>query len=208
MSRQPVKRGVGSRPPMPRLSRRTDAEPVAQRALLDAATELLEAGAAFGDLSVEAIARRAGYTRATFYAYFRDKRALLFQLAERGEHELYARTAAWLEAGVGDLRETIAAVLEVLRAQRAVFGALVEAATYDEEVARLWRDLHARFAEVARDRILRERPGVDPAAADARAFAVVWMTERVLFEHIVEPRVDEDALLDAVTQLAESALAA
>jgi TetR/AcrR family transcriptional regulator, ethionamide resistance regulator len=193
---------------MARLSRRSDdtAEPAAPRALLDAATELLEEGAPFGDLSVEAIARRAGFSRATFYAHFRDKRALLFQLAERIEHELYAQTAAWLEAGVGDLRETIAAVLEVLRRRRAVFGALVEAATYDEEVARLWRDLHARFAEVARDRILRDQPGVGVEAAEARAFALVWMTERVLFEHVVEPRVDEEALLEAVAQLAEAGL--
>jgi TetR/AcrR family transcriptional regulator, ethionamide resistance regulator len=131
---------------------------------------------------------------------------LLFRLAERGEHDLYARTAAWLEAGVGDLRETIAAVLDVLRERRAVFGALVEAATYDEEVARLWRDLHARFADVARDRIRREEPSVAPADAEARAFAVVWMTERVLYEHICEPRVGEDELLDAVTRLAEAAL--
>lgn len=191
---------------MPRLSRHTDAEPAAQGALLDAATTLLEEGAPFGDLSVEAIARRAGFSRATFYAHFRDKRALLFRLAERGEHDLYARTAAWLEAGVGDLRETVAAVLDVLHERRAVFGALVEAATYDEEVARLWRDLHARFAEVARDRILREQPDLDPEAAEARAFALVWMTERVLYEHVVEPRVAEDALLDAVTHLAEAAL--
>jgi AcrR family transcriptional regulator len=191
---------------VPRLSRSSDVEPAAQRALLDAAIDLLEEGTPFGDISVEAIARRAGFSRATFYAYFRDKRALLFALAEHGEQELYARTAAWLEAGVGDLRETIAAVLDVLREQRAVFGALVEAATYDEEVARLWRDLHARFAEVARDRILREQPHVDAAAADARAFTLVWMTERVLYEHVVEPRVPEEALLDAVARLAAAAL--
>ena len=195
---------------MPRLSRRTtdtDAgTPAAQQAMLQAATELLEDGAAFGDLAVEAIARRAGYTRATFYAHFRDKRALLFRLAEDVEHEMYAGTAAWLEAGVGDLRDTIAAVLGVLRSRRAVVGALVEAATYDDEVARLWRDLHARYATVARDRALRDRPDLDPATADARAFALVWMTERVLYEHMVEPRVDEDALLDALTLLAEAAL--
>src|SRR5688500_9042054 len=115
---------------MPRLSHRTDSEPAARRALVDAATELLEEGAPFGDLSVEAIARRAGFSRQTFYAYFRDKRELLFALAEQGEQDLYARTAAWLEAGVGDLRETVAAVLDVLRERRAAFGALVEAATY------------------------------------------------------------------------------
>jgi AcrR family transcriptional regulator len=191
---------------VPRLSRRSDTAPTAQLALLDAATELLEEGAPFGDISIEAIARRAGFSRATFYAYFRDKRDLLVQLAERGEQELYIRTAAWLEAGVGDLRETVAAVLDVLRTHRAVFGALVEAATYDEEVARLWRDLHARFAEVARDRILRELPAVGVPAAEARAFALVWMTERVLYEHLVEPRVDEDELLDAVAALAAAAL--
>ncbi len=191
---------------MPRLSRRSETEPANQRAMLDAATELLEEGAPFGDLSVETIARRAGFSRQTFYAHFRDKRHLLFLLAERGEQELYVRTAAWLEAGVGDLRETVAAVLDVLRTRRAVFGALVEAATYDEEVARLWRDLHARFAEVARDRILRDLPGISPATAEARAFAVVWMTERVLYEHIVEPRVDEEELLDAVAGLAAAAL--
>ena len=193
---------------MPRpLSRRTPtAEPAAQVALLDAATALLEEGAVFGDLGVEAIARRAGFSRQTFYAYFRDKRELLFRLADRADQQLYAGTAAWLEAGVGDLRDTIASVLAVLREHRAVFAALVEAATYDDEVARFWRDLHARFAEVARDRILREQPGLDHAAADARAFAAVWMVERVLYEHIVEPRVDEEALLDSLATLAAAAL--
>jgi TetR/AcrR family transcriptional regulator, ethionamide resistance regulator len=197
---------------MPALSRRTTAAAAAkarsETAFLDATTELLGEGNPYGELGVEAIAQRAGFSRATFYAYFSDKRELLFRLAERAAQDLYAEAGRWLEDGEKDVRPMLASVLELFRAHRSVVGALVESATYDAEVARLWRELHGRFIEIAQDRIRRDHPKLSAENARARAFALVWMTERTCFEHLTAPQVEDDALLDALDLLWRTGLSA
>jgi len=187
---------------MPTLSRRTasaaEARARGEAALLDATTALLAEGHPYGELGIEVIAKRAGFSRATFYAYFRDKRELLTRLADRYAGDLYSQSGGWLETGEGDLRATLDSVLQLFRTHRGVVGALVEAATYDPEIAGLWRELHGRFIDLARERIEREHPGLAADDAHARAFTLVWVTERACYEHIVAPRVADQALLNAL----------
>lgn len=186
---------------MPTLSRQTAASAEAKArsaaAFVQATTALLSEGRSYGELGIEVIAKRAGFSRPTFYAYFRDKRDLLFALTEHLSTDVDAQTASWLENRDEDLRAALASVLEVFRTHRGVVGALVEASTYDPEVAELWRDFHGRFISSAGDRIRREHPTLDPDAANARAFALVWMTERVCYEHLIAPNTSDRALLDA-----------
>jgi AcrR family transcriptional regulator len=190
---------------MPTLSRRTATIDAAkarrEEAFFAATTQLLEEGVSYAELGVEAIARRAGSSRATFYAYFVDKRELLLRLAERAAGDVEAETSAWLRGDRHDLRALMAAVLRLFDRHRQVAGALVEAATYDDEVSGVWRALHGRFIEAAVDHIASVQPRLDPQAVQARAFSLVWMTERACYEHLTAPRVDDDHLLDALTVL-------
>lgn len=170
-------------------------------ALVAASLALLDEGAAFADISIEQIVRRAGLSRPTFYTYFRDKRELILHLGEAVERDLAAAAGPWLAASDGDARDTIAGVLGVFRLHAEAVGAITEAATYDPEVAEFWRGFHERFVPGAQARILEGSPGLDAAAVAARAYALVWMTEVTLTQHVARPTVDEEALLDQVTFL-------
>lgn len=66
-----------------------------RRALLDAALEILRAG---DDLSLRAVARRAGVSHAAPYHHFADRQALVAAIAEEG---LVAFRAALVEAAAG-----------------------------------------------------------------------------------------------------------
>ena len=165
------------------------------------------AGRAVRRAGVGQISERAGFSRPTFYAHFRDKRELLLQRAA-------ARPSCWRwprhgsRPGTGDLRATLEGVLQAFRRHSATVAALVEGATYDEEVAAFWRGFHELFVRSARDRAMSEAPDLDVRAAEALAFALVWMTERAFTENIATGRVDDDALLDAMERLWRSGVGA
>ena len=61
--------------------------------------------------------------------------------------------------------------------------AIVEVSTYDDEVAAYWRELLGRFASASLRRIEEGGVATDPAAT---AFALCWMTERTLYQHLVQ----------------------
>ena len=191
------------------LARRTASSDAARErgvaALLDAAEDLVAAGTPFGELAVAEIATRAGFSRATFYAYFADKRALALALGERMAADLEEQVRDFFAGDDVDVRATLVAALGVFRRHRGTVAALVEGATYDEDVARFWRGVHEQFLVRAKDRLRRD--GVAPKDAEARAFVLVWSTERSLTEHLAAPRVDGRRLLDALELMWRSALA-
>jgi AcrR family transcriptional regulator len=185
---------------MATLSRRTtraaEQRERGEAALLAAAEELVAEGTPFGELAVDTIARRAGFSRATFYAYFADKRALALALGERFGADLEETAQPFLSGEDVRVRETLAAMLATFRAHEGSVRALVEAATYDEEVAALWRGLHDRFRVRLRVRLLDA--GIAKPAVDAHAFVLVWSTERCITEHLAAPVVKDAAFLDAL----------
>lgn len=184
-----------------RPAREADKVEMTRKALLDSARALIDEGASVAGLSVSEIATQAGVTRPTFYAYFRDKRDLVLALAGEMERDLRAAADPWLRGGEGLLRETLQAVLDGFRRHRAAVAAITEAATYDPEVAAFWRAFHDHFIETGAARALRADAALDHEAATAAAYALVWMTERSLTEHLVMQRVSDDALLDAIERL-------
>jgi AcrR family transcriptional regulator len=191
---------------MSTLSRRdrTDATRQAtETALLDATIALLGEGHAYADLGIEQIVRAAGFSRPTFYTYFRDKRELILRLGERLVGAVAAAGDPWLADAEGDIRPRLAGVLDAFRAHREILAALVEAAGYDPEVKAFWRGFHDRFLDTAAARIAER--GVDKKHARARAYGLVWMTERTISEHLDHPTVDERALLDELTGFWEAA---
>ncbi len=188
---------------MAQLSRRTtralEQRQRGEAALLAAAEALVAEGAAFGDLSVDAIAKRAGFSRATFYAYFTDKRALVLALGERFGADLEETAGPFLRGEDVDVRGTLRAVLATFSAHTGTVRALVEAATYDDEAAALWRGLHNRFRLQLRGRLLDN--GVPEAAVDAQTFVLIWSTERCVTEHLAAPETGDDAFVEALASI-------
>lgn len=197
---------------MASLSRRTEAQnskrAAVEASVVEATEALLAEGASYSELGIERIATRAGISRTAFYFYFRDKRELLMKLTGGVAEELFAVAERWW-AGEGEgrpeLEAAITKIVGIYRRHPALLRAIVEAAAYDEEVARFWRALVGRFVDSTRARIEREQaignvsPGVP---AGATAFALVWMTERSAFERLVqETGVDEAALVDALLRI-------
>lgn len=176
-------------------------------ALLAATLALLAEDSAYADLSIEQIVRRAGLSRPTFYAYFQDKRALVLELGEGFLDAVAVAADPFLTRDAGDAQETLVAVLEAFRAHRQTATALVEAATYDPEVRAFWTAFHERFVDTASARICLANPDLSEPRARARAFALVWMTERTLIEHLAAPSVDENALVAELAGFWEHALA-
>lgn len=191
------------------LSRRTpttaNARRVNEQALLDATLALLGEGSAFADLSIDQIVKRAGLSRPTFYAYFEDKRALVLRLGTDLEQDLASVAEPWLASAQGSVRDTLGGVLDVFRRHAPVVRAITEAATYDPEVAASWQAFHDRFIPGAETRIAAGAGKLSRKDVAARAYALVWMTERTLTEHVAHATVAETALLDQLAWLWEAA---
>lgn len=173
-------------------------------ALLDATRELIDDRGAFAALSVGDIASTAGVSRPTFYAYFRDKRDVVLALGSEMERDLRMAADPWLRGGTGVLRETLQSVLAGFRHHHTAVAAIVEAATYDDEVAAFWRAFHQWFVESGTQRALAADPTLSSERATAAAYALVWMTERSFTEHLVAPQVSDDSLIFAVERLWQS----
>jgi AcrR family transcriptional regulator len=183
-----------------------------QAAVLRATEDLLREGASYADLKVERIARGAGISRTAFYFYFRDKRDLLEQLTEEVNAELYAQAGIWW-SGSGDpgaeLREALSRIAAVYGEHGVLLRAIVEVSTYDEDVARLWRTLLGRFVDATQRRIEAETQAGRAAVAKpaATAFALCWMTERTLYQQLVqEPTLDVPELVEALAAIWERSI--
>lgn len=176
-----------------------------QAAVLEATEELLAEGNSFADLGIEKIATRAGISRTAFYFYFADKRELLERLTEEINALLFEQANVWF-SGQGDpdeeLRTALANVAALYREHAVLMRVLVEVATYEAGVATFWRSTLDRFVDATERRILEERQAGRAAVdghARAIAFALTWMTERTLYQDLVqEEPVPHAELVDAL----------
>jgi TetR/AcrR family transcriptional regulator, ethionamide resistance regulator len=162
-----------------------------QAAVLAATEELLSEGASYADLNIERIATRAGISRTAFYFYFRDKRELLTRLTADVAELLYQQAEIWF-SGEGEpepeMREALTNIAALYAEHGVLLQAIVEVATYDEEVAQAWQGLLGRFVDATRGRIEAEQAAGRAVAqhAHATAFALCWMTEHTMYQHSVE----------------------
>jgi len=188
----------------------TERRAAIEAAVLRTTEQLLGEGHSYADLNVERIARGAGISRTAFYFYFADKRALLMRLTEGVSELLYERAQVWWqEEGVdtGELHAALTQIGGLYNEHGALLRAIVEVSTYDDEVAVFWRAIVARFVEATRGRIEREQVAGradQTLEAGAVAFSLVWMTERTLYEQMVqEGPMTREALMDALTAIWE-----
>ena len=180
--------------------RRRDAE----AEFVAAIESLLAQGGSYADLSVEQISAAAGRSRTAFYVYFRDNRELLMKATETVVAQLYEEADQWWSGADGrrGLREALTAVLATFREHGALLRAVVEAATYDEGVGEFWRAVVRRFIRATEGRLTAE--GEDPGRAAGKAFVLVWMMERVLYEQVAfGGGLDDPALVDALVEVWE-----
>jgi AcrR family transcriptional regulator len=175
-----------------------------QGAVLAATEALLSEGASYADLNIERIAKRAGISRTAFYFYFRDKRELLMRLTEDVNELLYQQADIWF-SGAGEpeheIREALTNIAALYAEHGVLLRAIVEVSTYDDEVAQFWRGMLGRFVDASRRRIDAERAdGVSVADhAHATAFALVWMTERTMYQHLMQGEpIARDEIVDAL----------
>ena len=169
----------------------------AVRGFLAATEELLDDGASFAELSVEQISSRAGRPRTAFYLYFRDKRELLMRLTDDVAQTLYEEADRWWSGTRGreDLESALADILHTWGEHASVLRAIVEASTYDAEIAEFWRGVVSRFIEATERRLVEE--GEDPGAAAATAFVLCWMVTGTCYQQIARGESLEDPTLRA-----------
>ncbi len=173
-----------------------------QAAVLAATEALLSEGASYADLNIERIATRAGISRTAFYFYFSDKRELLMRLTGEVSALLYEQADIWF-SGEGDPGDEVSTALRNIATLYDEHGvllrAIVEVSTYDEEVAAYWRELLGRFASASLRRIEEGGVATDPAAT---AFALCWMTERTMYQHLVQGEpFAADEMVDALVSV-------
>ena len=175
-----------------------------QAAVLEATEELLAEGNSFADLGIEKIATRAGISRTAFYFYFADKRELLERLTEEINALLFEQANVWF-SGQGDpeeeIRTAIANIAALYREHAVLMRVIVEVATYEAGVATFWRSTLDRFVAATERRILEEQQAgrAHDGHARATAFALTWMTERTLYQDLVqEEPVPHAQLVDAL----------
>ena len=170
----------------------TEKRQATEAAVLDAMEELLAEGTPYAALSVERIATRAGISRTAFYFYFADKRELLMRLASELSDEFYREADTWW-SGAGDGAEQLIAAVDKIAALYRAHGplvcAIVEVSAHDEVVGPFWRALVQRFVDASALRIASEIEAgrADPVLVPhAMAFSLVWMTERALYQMLVQ----------------------
>jgi AcrR family transcriptional regulator len=180
---------------MASLTRRTEAQTEKRAAVeagvLEATEGLLVGGRSYADLTIEDIARGAGISRTAFYFYFRDKRELLMRLTAEVNELLYQQADIWF-SGDGEpepeMREALTNIAALYAEHGVLLRAIVEVSTYDEEVAQFWRGMLGRFVDASRRRIELEHEAGRAVAEhpQATAFALCWMTERAMYQHLVQ----------------------
>ncbi|MFR9779867.1 TetR/AcrR family transcriptional regulator [Micromonospora sp. MS34] len=156
-------------------------------AILATAERLLEQRA-FGDISIDDLAKGAGISRPTFYFYFPSKNAVLLALLDRVTEEADTAAGDVLDRLADDprarWRELIARFHATFGGHRALVLACAQVRGTNAEVRRLWADVLERWVRAVETAIEGERRrGAAPGGLPARDLAIALnsMNERVWY---------------------------
>jgi AcrR family transcriptional regulator len=143
----------------------------------------------FTEISVERLVNEAGVSRSSFYNHFVDKGDLLRLMTEDVMGDLFAVARDWWDLGPGstpeDVRASLAAITDAYGPHSKLMSSVVEAASYDPEVASAYQVLMATAQASLKEHIVRGqaagfvRPDVDPDTIPAW---LAWMLERGLVQ--------------------------
>jgi AcrR family transcriptional regulator len=168
----------------------------------------LRSGASFAELNVADVAKEAGISRSTFYAYFVDKTNLLRTWYAEFNLGLLAAAREWWaldgSATHADLQRALGHIMEVYRLHPELLAATHEAIGLDEGVRDAVEEAMRQYIDGTRIHIESgQRAGfVDPALPAAEtAYWLQWMAERTL--HMMARRSGGDLgrMLEAYTQI-------
>ncbi len=175
--------------------------------VLDAALEIF-AGGGFADASMQAIADRAGVSKAVLYDCFPGgKQEIYYALLERGEHTFMEHMMGVLQRTENlpvdeSLRIGLRAFLEYAEIHphsfRVIFG---EAGTRDPEVARRAERTREQVVAAIRERtreIMRANDREPSAASDVYPRTIVAVGEEIARWILRDPNAPRDAIVDAV----------
>ncbi|MCS5719353.1 TetR/AcrR family transcriptional regulator [Herbiconiux sp. CPCC 205763] len=162
----------------------------------------LRAGTRYPDVSVEAIAKRAGISRSTFYLYFRDKTELLVDATDWLKDLVFeVRLDRGADGSLGDLPGYVSSVERVIgryREHSALLGAVNHEAEFDERVGATWSGAQRRYISWVAG-ILREEQarGLTAGSFDPELAASILVTggEQVIAKHIARTAASEDTQL-------------
>jgi TetR/AcrR family transcriptional regulator, ethionamide resistance regulator len=188
--------------PLLRTRRRQEREETRRQILLAADAFLRERS--YRELSVDELMRRTGHTRTVFYRHFADLPDLVMQVLRRVGTELIEISRDWtvgFAAPPERGRENLARIVDFFRREGALVRAVADAASYDDQIERLYRQAIDAFvmmtAEALERRIIAgEMPDID---APETARALTWMNERYLLDSFGGPEpADPDRVLEAL----------
>jgi AcrR family transcriptional regulator len=176
---------------------------------MQATEALLREGHTYADLSVEAIAGRAGISRTTFYDYFEDKRGLLLAMAAALIDDALQEADEWRPGGdheqtKRELRRIIRALVRMYRHPVAI--ALIEATFYDDAIRAAWDQEQQRHIERALRLLTAEKDDgrFQPhgSTLEARARALHWSIHgTALHEVALKQEINENELIDALVDV-------
>jgi TetR/AcrR family transcriptional regulator, ethionamide resistance regulator len=178
-----------------------------EEAILDAAREAL-AEKGFGQLTMDAIARKAYVSRTAVYFYFPNKRAVVDRLIQRAFSEMYLAASPYLD-GEGEprreLRGALARVVgEVNRHARVLLLAAQLSGASREHLPDEWAPYIMRFVERAEARIARDQErGIAPddIAPRLSAQALLAMVENHITREVVLKRGDATESIRTLSEL-------
>ena len=150
----------------------------ARSRILMAALQLLEEG--FLNTTTEAIAERAGASKATIYRWWPNKAAVLIEALR----EQVALENPFPDTGDlrGDIHEQLRKFIELLTSRRGrIFQAFIAAAQSDPEVAEAFRSVWIRPRREEAQRVLRKHTNFDPEVAMDLLYGPIYF--RLLLGH-------------------------
>jgi AcrR family transcriptional regulator len=164
--------------------------------LADAALELFEE-IGYSAATADAIARRAGANRATFYLHYAGKADVVLELMD-GMHDgviaVLAPVGALEQPTRADVRAWLADVVAFFETNRALVDAHNQAMPVEPRVAQRWWSGYEQMAD-AMPRLWQD--GRDRL----RLIVALAGLERMCWFHVIaEAPVDRDAMLDALTE--------
>ncbi|AYF76772.1 TetR/AcrR family transcriptional regulator [Nocardia yunnanensis] len=157
--------------------------------LMSAVRDLLEAGTAFSDITIQQITERAGVSRPAFYSHFVDKNELLSRLVAEALAPVTARMSEQMgewPSGPEHMPNALRAAIGYLEPHRVVIAAFLEVANYDADVAAVLNASSKAFRSELAERIRRQqRAGVAlDGEADTIAFALSALAIELIREFV------------------------
>jgi AcrR family transcriptional regulator len=188
-------------------------EPVQSRAIRTK-KKIIDAGAIlFGErgyhnVTADEIARAAGYSVGTFYAYFSDKRDLFLTVLDeyfsQSDQLLVEGTEAFSSMEKADISSFIMKSVNLLvdmhRTAAPLLSEVLKMSLADEEVERRLYEVDARITTLIERALIQA--GMDRGRAEAAAFVIYQAGEGIIHQIALgRQQIDEQAVLTEMTRL-------